>query len=373
MATSAAPIIIVKKKKKAHAAHHGGAWKVAYADFVTAMMAFFLMLWLLNSTTQVQRSGISNYFAPASVARTTSGAGGVLGGKTVTMDGPQQGMGAPLGVPEPMPPLEKEGAEAEFQDKINAGPSDFRTENPDSSGKTNDPTNAKTNDPTKPRSKPTEEEIKALIRKREDAAFEKVQNEIKRTLETVPGLRKLGDHLLLETTEEGLRIQIIDRNKTSMFARGSSVPYQHTRQLLEAVAHAVAKLPNKISISGHTDASPYARGSSYSNWELSADSANASRRALRYFGVPKGRFSRVSGKAATELLISEDPRSARNRRISITLLRRNISPPKVARPRKPIRKLAVRPPLVRRKMPPPPIVEGAKLKQVIPPSILTGR
>ena len=161
MATNAAPIIIVRKKKSGHGeAHHGGAWKVAYADFVTAMMTFFLMLWLLNSTTQEQRSGISNYFSAASVARTTSGAGGVLGGQTITLDGPQRGKGAPLGVPEPMPNKNSDTNGEDGQDRINSGPSDFKAENPDGSGKTNDPAD--------PKSKPSEEQLKERV---EDLGF----------------------------------------------------------------------------------------------------------------------------------------------------------------------------------------------------------
>jgi len=358
MATNAAPIIIVRKKKKGgHGdAHHGGAWKVAYADFVRAMMAFFLLLWLLNSTTQEQRSGISNYFSAASVARTTSGAGGLLGGQTITLDGPQRGKGAPLGVPQHMPNKDTESAEEDEQARINSGPSDLRSENPDASGKTNDP--------AAPQSKPSEEQLKALTRKRENKIFEKAQEAIKQILETLPGLRKLADHLILELTEEGLRIQIIERNKTSMFANGSSVPYQHTRQLLEVVAHVVKNLPNKITIAGHTDAIPYARGASYSNWELSTDRAHASRRELSRFGVQKERFSRIVGKAATEPLITDDPRDARNRRISITLQRQNRPPPKAA-PREPVVKKAA--------APPPPVVKGAKLNRIIPPGNTPGR
>lgn len=314
MAGNAAPIIVKKRKAKHHEGHHGGAWKVAYADFVTAMMAFFLLLWLLNSTTQEQRSGISNYFSNASVARTTSGAGGVLGGQTITLDGPQRGQGG--------------------KDK---------TEGP----------------------QPSEEDLKALMRKREEEKFKLVERAIKRTLERLPGLRKFADHLILESTEEGLRIQIIDRAKTSMFARGSSVPYQHTRQLLEVVSHAVAKLPNKVLVAGHTDATPYARGASYSNWELSADRANAARRELTRFGVPAGRFARVVGKAATQPLLADDPKNARNRRISITLLREDRPPPEVAhRQRTPVKRKAT---------PPPPVVNGSKLQKVIPPKPEGGR
>ncbi|HSR55636.1 MAG TPA: flagellar motor protein MotB [Alphaproteobacteria bacterium] len=370
MAGNAAPIIVKKRKAKHHEGHHGGAWKVAYADFVTAMMAFFLLLWLLNSTTQEQRSGISNYFSNASVARTTSGAGGVLGGQTITLDGPQRGKGAPLGLPTPMPNKDSDSLEDEGQqDRINSGPSDFRAENPTLDGQTNNPPGPKPSgqggkDKTEG-PQPSEEDLKALMRKREEEKFKLVERAIKRTLERLPGLRKFADHLILESTEEGLRIQIIDRAKTSMFARGSSVPYQHTRQLLEVVSHAVAKLPNKVLVAGHTDATPYARGASYSNWELSADRANAARRELTRFGVPAGRFARVVGKAATQPLLADDPKNARNRRISITLLREDRPPPEVAhRQRTPVKRKAT---------PPPPVVNGSKLQKVIPPKPEGGR
>jgi chemotaxis protein MotB len=305
MATNAAPIIVKKIKKAGHGGHHGGAWKVAYADFVTAMMAFFLLLWLLNSTTQEQRSGISEYFSAESVARTTSGAGGVLGGQTITLDGPKKGKGAPLGLPVPLPNEDKPETDAEVEDPTDGG----------NEGGAKEEIDAK--------------DMAEVLAKREDKTFEQAEQAIKQAIQTIPSLARLADSLAIDRTEEGLRIQLIDQKRTSMFASGSSVPYQHTRQLLEIVAKVVAKLPNKIAIAGHTDATPYRRGAGYSNWELSTDRALASRRELAKFGLKNERVTRVTGRAATEAFIPTDPTSPRNRRISITLLRQTPPPPKV--------------------------------------------
>ncbi len=319
MATNAAPIIVRRKKGGDHGAHHGGAWKVAYADFVTAMMAFFLLLWLLNSTTQEQRSGISEYFNAASVSRTTSGAGQILGGATITLDGPQRGRGAPVGLPVPSPDSKPSEQDAESEDRVEAGTRDERVKDPDNAGR----------NPEAPKKELTQSQMEEIMRRREERMFEEVEQALKRAVETRPELRRLAENLIVERTEEGLRIQIVDQDQTSMFARGSAVPYQHTRQLLEMVAHAVAGLPNKIAISGHTDATPYARGSSYTNWELSTDRAHAARREMLHFGLAGERITRVVGRADTEHLVKDDPESARNRRLSITLLRQAPVPPAV--------------------------------------------
>jgi chemotaxis protein MotB len=319
MAANVAPIIIIKRKKKGHAAHHGGAWKVAYADFVTAMMAFFLLLWLLNSTTQEQRSGISEYFNAASASRNTSGVGKILGGATITLDGPSKGKGAPIGLPIPTPEKNTEKTDAESEDKVNAGAKDERAKDPDNAGKNKE----------LPTDDMSEAQMKEVMRKREDKVFEKAEKAIKRAVETTPGLRRLSENLVVERTAEGLRIQIIDQDKTSMFASGSSVPYQHARQLLGVIAQVIAKMPNKVSLSGHTDGTPYARGASYTNWELSTDRAHAARRLLIRYGLKSTRLRRVVGRAGTEHLIKSDPTSPRNRRLSITLLRQDGTPPKV--------------------------------------------
>ncbi len=342
MATNAAPIIVRRKKGGEHAAHHGGAWKVAYADFVTAMMAFFLLLWLLNSTTQEQRSGISEYFNPASVARTTSGAGQILSGATITLDGPMKGRGAPIGMPIPAPEKRSNSTDADSEDKVDTGTKDERVKDPDNAGK----------NPDAPKDDYTELQMQDIMRAREEKAFDKVQQDIKRAIETTPGLRKLAENLIVDRTEEGLRIQIVDQDKVSMFARGSAMPYQRTHELLAMVAKIIAPLPNKVSISGHTDATPYSRGSTYTNWELSSDRAQSARRDMIHYGLAESRISRVVGRADTEPLIKSDPTSPRNRRLSITLLRQTPIPPKVGN--------VTRQKAAAARTAPPPVVMGAK-------------
>jgi len=213
MATGATTII-VKKIKKGHGGHHGGAWKVAYADFVTAMMAFFLLLWLLNATTQEQRSGISDYFAPASVSRSTSGSGGLMGGLTITLDGPARGKGAPIGMPSSSPPeVEKSDADEESDDKVDRGTKDEHADDADGEGKVKD-SKAKDGD-----SGTGEDSSEAFLRQLEDRKFRKAETAIKKRIEAIPGLSALGNNLVFDHTEHGLRIQLIDSHPINTPAR----------------------------------------------------------------------------------------------------------------------------------------------------------
>ncbi|MGE4562466.1 MAG: flagellar motor protein MotB [Rhodospirillales bacterium] len=263
------PIIIKKVNKGGHA-HHGGAWKIAYADFVTAMMAFFLLLWLLSSVTQEQLEGISNYFDPTDVTEAQfSGSGGLLGGKTVTEEG-----AATDSITMDLPPP-----------KAGAG------------------------------------SAAALISENEDEQFEEAKQQIEDALQSLPSLKKLAESLMIENTPEGLKIQLIDQDGLALFPSGSAKMYLHTRRLIEVVSKVIMSLPQQISISGHTDAVPFLASGGYSNWELSSDRANSARRELLHFKVPAQRYSRVVGKAATEPLLPDDPRNSRNRRLSIILLR----------------------------------------------------
>ena len=263
------PIIIKKVNKGGHA-HHGGAWKIAYADFVTAMMAFFLLLWLLSSVTQEQLEGISNYFDPTDVTEAQfSGSGGLLGGKTVTEEG-----AATDSITMDLPPP-----------KAGAG------------------------------------SAAALISENEDEQFEEAKQQIEDALQSLPNLKKLAESLMIENTPEGLKIQLIDQDGLALFPSGSAKMYLHTRRLIEVVSKVIMSLPQQISISGHTDAVPFLASGGYSNWELSSDRANSARRELLHFKVPAQRYSRVVGKAATEPLLPDDPKNSRNRRLSIILLR----------------------------------------------------
>ena len=281
------PTIIVKKVVGGGHGHHGGAWKVAYADFVTAMMAFFLLLWLLNSVTQEQLEGISNYFAPASIARTTSGSGDVFGGTAISSDGAMRSQTSNPTITLDLPPP-----------KAGAGL-------PDSTEQA-----------------VSEDEAEKVLAEKEDQQFEEAAREIRETLDQLPQLQQIAGSLVIDQTAEGLRIQVVDQEGLAMFPSGSANMLVHTREALGLVAKVIAKLPQELSITGHTDAVKYAGGETgYTNWELSADRANATRRTLIEAGVASDRLARVVGAAAQDPLISDDPKSPRNRRIAIVLLR----------------------------------------------------
>jgi chemotaxis protein MotB len=291
--------IIIKKGKKGRHRHHGGAWKVAYADFVTAMMAFFLLLWLLNAVTQDQLEGIANYFAPISLSRSTSGAGDIFGGRTVLEEGTLKNVTARASVITDLPPPKAGAAGGEETVEETAE---------DSSGAGQDQETA-------------ESKARELVKRQEEEQFEKAEKELRETIQGIPNLKRLADSLLVEKIPEGLRIQIVDQEGLAMFPKSSARMYAHTRRILELVANVVVKMPQKLKISGHTDALRYISRTGYSNWELSADRANASRRVLLEFGVPFERVARVVGMAATEPLVSDNPIHPSNRRISIVLLR----------------------------------------------------
>ncbi|MGC2854250.1 flagellar motor protein MotB [Novispirillum sp. DQ9] len=288
--------IIVKKIKKGHAGAHGGAWKVAYADFVTAMMAFFLLLWLLNSVTEEQLQGISNYFSPTTVSQSPSGAGGMLGGQVIGQGASQSSSAQPT-ITMNLPPS-----------TIGAGGEDFT-----------DPAEGAAEEDFDGRS---EKQHEAAMREAmEQRQFEQVAQDLRNAVQSVPQLQGLKDSLLVDNTPEGLRIQIVDQEGAPMFPAGSSAMYEHTRALLQLVGRVVRMLPQKIAVDGHTDATSFADASGYGNWELSADRALASRRVLLGGGVTDDRIARVSGKAGSEPLLADQPNHPRNRRISVILLR----------------------------------------------------
>ncbi|WP_404426814.1 flagellar motor protein MotB [Thalassospira australica] len=269
------PDIVIKKiKKGGHGGHHGGSWKVAYADFVTAMMAFFLLLWLLSSATEEQLQGISNYFTPETISQSESGSGGILGGQSLVEEGALRSeMGAPT-VSIDIPPV-----------------------------------------------KTPEEIAEQRLAAQEDEEFKEAEEELRKALESTPDLQELAKNIRIEETDEGLRIQILDEDGTAMFPSGSAVMAEHTKLLLSKVAEAIEGMPQDISIEGHTDAVPFTTITGYSNWELSSDRALATRRELETLGLATGRFAKVAGLADTDPLVPEAPTNERNRRISITLLR----------------------------------------------------
>ena len=309
------PIIIKKVIKVAGHCHHGGSWKVAYADFVTAMMAFFLLLWLLNVTTDEKKMGIADYFAPASVSRAQSGAGGILGGTAMTVEGAMRSAKAPQTVVVKIDTPMQDMREAGDKDKDH----DFDKQKDKDKDKDFD----------RP-ARPSDAEIQKAQAEREQKAFEESAEQLRVALGRNPELAGLAKHLLIDQTPEGLRIQIVDQDRESMFPVGSARMPDRTRQLLGSIAQVMNKLPNRVSITGHTDATPYRSENGYGNWELSSDRANASRRMLIESGIQPQRVVQVAGKADTEPLFPTDPFQPGNRRIAIVLLREAQSAPGAA-------------------------------------------
>jgi chemotaxis protein MotB len=285
----AAPIIVRKRVHGAHEGHHGGAWKVAYADFVTAMMAFFLLMWLLGATTEDQRKGIADYFAARVPISPESGGGdGVLEGGFM-----------------PRPAETQLRIGDRDRDDVTLAAGAPRSEQPDGAAR---------------RDVRHDDRI-------ERQRFETIQSEILRRLEASAALRDLAGNLLFELTPEGLRIHIFDRAGTDMFPLGSAVPRPRTIAILEVIADIIGAVRNGIVITGHTDSRPFVGAGPYGNWDLSSDRANAARRVLAAGGVATERFRRIEGRAALEPLIEREPSDPRNRRIAITLLRTNGSLP----------------------------------------------
>jgi chemotaxis protein MotB len=285
------PIIIKKVSKSGHAKHHGGAWKIAYADFVTAMMAFFLLLWLLNAVSQEQLEGISDYFSPDTVSMSPNGSGDILSGTTITDVEASQNLTTHDDVTfDLLPPKAGTGGGEEGRVNIDASEVTFD---------------------------PTDEQMK----KNEEKQFEKAKEELEETIAGIPQMKQLANSLMIDNTPEGLRIQLLDQDNLAIFPSGGSDMYLHSKKILKIVSKVILRMPQKISISGHTDAVPFVSATGYSNWELSADRANAARNELQRLAVPEKRISHIVGKAATDPIIKKDPKNARNRRISIVLLR----------------------------------------------------
>lgn len=275
MSETKAPII-VKRIKKGGGGHHGGAWKIAYADFVTAMMAFFLLMWLLGSTAKGDLKGISEYFrTPLKVAM-------------------QGGSGS-----------------GDSSSVIKGGGTDLTRQ----SGQV--------------KKGQTEEEKKsynlkaarAEMERLEAATLKKLKGRLEEMIEANPALKQFKRQMLLDITTEGLRIQVVDEQNRPMFNLASAELQPYTRIILREIGKTLNDVPNRISLSGHTDATPYANGArGYSNWELSADRANASRRELAVGGMDETKILRVVGLASSVLFNRADPHDPINRRISIIVM-----------------------------------------------------
>jgi chemotaxis protein MotB len=336
--------VVIRKEEVTEGGHHGGAWKVAYADFVTAMMAFFLLMWLLNATTEDQRKGLADYFSPNNLlSHASSGTGQPFGGHTAFDDGAlvsdRGAVQVTLGK-RPVAHTEDDG-EAE----IIADPHGLRTseaagreisQNDDPDAQAGNTTTAKheaakqaagsgsADTPQMPipgdAHPPTQAEIQAEKAREEKAAFEKAAQQIRQAVQQDPALSGLAKQLAIDMTPEGLRIQIMDEVKAPMFDTGSSTPNERARLLLQKVVPVLLRLQQSISIAGYTDATPFP-GPGRTNWELSAERANATRRLLTEAGLPGARISSVTGRADRDPLLPADPFAAANRRIAIVVLR----------------------------------------------------
>lgn len=308
--------------------HHGGAWKVAYADFMTAMMAFFLLMWILSSSDEQKLRGIAEYFTNA----TQPGGSGVLDGATLgprgtlnASNGSIVARGSELGkIDDPSPsrwevrdmtnePLGDGVAQAaagpDVKRKIAKNPGDKKDDNAPSTD-----IKERANIKTAAVDAATPSDHSA-----DDASFSELENEIMQAIQENPDLAPLAKNIIFERTPEGLRIQLIDQEGKPMFDRGGARPRQDALILMEKLGKSLARLPNEIVITGHTDAVPFADSSTYDNWDLSTDRANAMRRVLVRSGVSAERFTRVIGKADTEPLVTDDPNDPSNRRIAVLL------------------------------------------------------
>jgi chemotaxis protein MotB len=268
----ASQTIVVKKIKKSGHGHHGGAWKVAFADFVTAMMAFFLLLWLLGSTTPEERAAISDYFENPSAVQGP-------GGASTSMI------------------------------KLGAVDKEQRQQNADSESESDSQANAR-----------QEVEVESRDAKRERETLQGLKTDLEQAIEASTALKQFKDQLLLDITPEGLRVQIIDKENRPMFDSGSSHLKSYSQTILQEIAAIINKVPNKISLTGHTDATPYSSIRGYTNWELSTDRANASRRALVRGGLDPQKIAKVVGLSSTVLFDKANPRSPVNRRISMIVM-----------------------------------------------------
>jgi chemotaxis protein MotB len=268
--------IVIRRVKKTAGGHHGGAWKIAYADFVTAMMAFFLLMWLLGSTAKGDLQGIAEYFQTPLQVALTGGSGSGDASHVIKGGG-------------------KDLTRLEGQIKRGEMEAPKRTIN----------------------LRAAQQELARI----EKHKLSELKGRLQASIETIPALNAFKNQLLIDITIDGLRIQIVDEQNRPMFAIGSAVLQPYTREILQEIAKVLNEVPNRVSISGHTDAHPYSGGQrGYSNWELSADRANASRRELLTGGMEEAKIARVVGLSSSVLYDPNNPHNPINRRISIIVM-----------------------------------------------------
>ena len=346
-------MIIVRRDEGEDPPHHGGAWKVAYADFVTAMMAFFLLMWLLNATTEAQRTGLADYFAPTNIfGKAATGSGQPFGGKTQNDKGlsvSSEGAARVIkGLHTPQVDVEEDDSDVQAQTlQRNGGANGAAGEQGERNPAERSPAQAARalaatqgrqalahgGDYAAARLTPaetpeTDASVAARARagaaqadaRREQRALEQAGAQLLDAIRRDHALKEVAGQLMIDMVPEGLRIQVIDAERRPMFAIGSAVPNQGVKNLMAKVVSALANLPNSVSIAGHTDSLSFG-GQDRSNWDLSSERANAARRILVDAGMAQGRIRSVTGNSDRDLLVPADPLSPSNRRITVVVLR----------------------------------------------------
>lgn len=270
------PVIVKKIIVEGHGGHHGGAWKVAYADFVTAMMAFFLLMWLLGATTEKQRKALADYFAPTLVTQKTDSAGGkgFFGGDSIVSVDKYPNRAGQTGTRAMTIPRDAKGGPKEA-----SGPGG------------------------------------------EKGRFDRLKSSLAEKLKATPNLRRFARNIRFTETAEGLRIDMVDEADFTMFMTGTDQLTPEAAQLLQQVAAAVRETPNGLVIRGHTDAMPYSKGAGMNNWQLSTARAEVTRLYLMRAAVDPARINRIEGVADREPYVPDNKLDSRNRRMSITLVR----------------------------------------------------
>ena len=296
-----APVIIIKKIiDDGHGGAHGGAWKIALADMMTAMMAFFLLMWLLGASNADQRKSIADYFKPTSQSMVAigqlAGSNGILGGRSI-ID------------PDGFPFAAKQTALLErLTPRSEGGPNPSTDPGQENENPYSDP------------DKLTPEQKKEVAAAQEKADFAKLEKEIEQKLSQNKKLEGLKDQVSVTRDKQGLRIEIIDKADFAMFPSGSMSMQGKASSLIAEIAASLAEMPNKVAIRGHTDSVPFQSKEGRNNWSLSAERAEATRQILEKNGIKESRFARIEGVADTDPFNPKDPRDPRNRRMSITVL-----------------------------------------------------
>lgn len=283
--------IVIKRIKKVAGGHHGGAWKVAYADFVTAMMAFFLLLWLLSATTTAQKMGLAEYFTPTIGIKDAMGIG-VKGGLHASEAGKSKNDLVAVGL---VVGQVKQG-------DVAAAPNPTKGE-------------------SDPDAEATSENEKVAESTEDSEQMQSTSQEIKQALENQEDLKDYKNNVIIQETPEGLKIDMIDDARKPMFVPGGAALTETGKKVLDSMARMVSKTPNNLAIKGHTDSPSSTQNPQYTIWELSADRANTARRMLATTQLEPERVVKVIAMADKELLVPQEPSSPRNRRITIVILR----------------------------------------------------